>query len=105
MKFLMRLIGTWLVGLALVLLVIDGTKTLAESRFVISPISELWAAVDLTNWLATVEWIGTNLSPFGFNILVETVLGWPGSAVSFVLGLLCLFIGRKPVQARYMEPQ
>ena len=90
----MRLLGTWLLGAALILVIIDGTKSLAASNLMMTSLGETWTAMhaqsfDAAAALATAR----GLEPF-WTLLNATLLGWPGFLVVGVPGLLLAFAGR-----------
>lgn len=71
MKFLLRMVGTWLLGLSVVLLVVDGTKVLASGSWTATSVSALW----------------TNLDPTGWQSLSGGMAGWPAPIAQLVLAL------------------
>jgi len=86
-----RIIATWLIAMALVLVVIDGTRTLGEQRVVITSIGTAWGAVEQVtsppNHRQTTQirasgnpWLAV-LSPLG-GLPGWLVFGLPGFAVA-----------------------
>jgi len=53
LSFLLRIVGTWLLGMSVVLLVVDGTKSLAASNIVTTSIGNIWilAHAESLSWL------------------------------------------------------
>jgi hypothetical protein len=95
-RFLFRFVGWWLLAGAFVALVIDGTRSITAGRIVIMPLAEAWVAVhpQSADWLkATVE---RDLPAWVWDPLLVYVLFAPLWAVLGVLGLLLIFIGRRP---------
>jgi hypothetical protein len=94
MRLLFRLLGTWLLGIALILLIIDGTRSLAESGLVMTPLGETWnqlhaaSLVELQNFLSS-RFFGPILNP-----VVSGLLGLPGWIVFAVPGGLLAWMGR-----------
>ena len=43
MRLVFRLLGTWLIGIALVFLVVDGTKSLAANALVFTGFGQAWS--------------------------------------------------------------
>ncbi len=92
---MLRLLGLWFLGAALILLVIDGTRSLAASALVIT---ELAGTIDhlMPDVLETVQgFVSTNVHPLLWDPAMTTLLSWPGWLVLGALGALLLFVGRK----------
>lgn len=103
MKFLLRVVGTWLLGLALVLLVIDGTRSLAANGILLTSVIDMVAMLLPDVALAIADWVTAALDPSGVGDMARAVLGWPAIAIAVVLGLLCLFVGRRKSRQHYLE--
>lgn len=94
MRLMLRLAGTWLVALALVLLVIDGTRSLAANSLVVTSLSADWA------WLHadSLEGLRAFVSDRFFAPLLEpateTILALPGWLALAVPGVLLAWAGR-----------
>ncbi|MCB1518862.1 MAG: hypothetical protein KDJ19_14765 [Hyphomicrobiaceae bacterium] len=96
MRFVLRFVGTWLLGLALVLMVIDGTKSLAASDIVMTSLSQIWLLVHPQSLGAVDAFMAENGAAAIWQLLRETVLSWPAFAIMGGLGLLGAFAGRRP---------
>ena len=94
MRLLLRVIGTVLIALAVILLIIDGTKSLGASALVFTPLGDTWTSLQPQSLLAIKQFFSTRL----FGPLLETVitglLNCPGWAVIGVPGLLLAWAGR-----------
>jgi len=104
MKFVARVIGTWLIALAVVLLVIDGTKTLAANDLVMTSIGELWAGMHSQSWAAMQNFVLTALVPRSADWLAFAAFSVPAWALSGVLGIIALVLGRKRRKPVYTDP-
>lgn len=83
-------------GLALVLLVIDGAKSLAASNIVMTPFSDIWIMVHTQSYYATEQFVLDGPFAIVWRTLQNTLWTWPAFAIFGVLGLLLIFWGRRP---------
>ena len=104
MKFVVRVFGTWMIVLALILLVIDGTKSLAANQPVTTSVAFLWESLHAESWAALQGLIATYLAPFAIDGLAYGALSVPAWALSGGIGLIALFIGRKRRKPVYADP-
>lgn len=96
MKFLLRVIGTWFLGLALVLTIIDGAKTLAGSALAITPLAKTWSDVHADSWNALLEYLATTLAAYPQALeAVKLFFSMPSWGVFAFVGLLLLILGRR----------
>jgi hypothetical protein len=94
MRFILRLLGTWLIGMAVILIIIDGTKSLGANMLVTTSLGDTWNAISATSLEQTRAFIDTRF----FGPVLDPVLGllldWPGFAVLGVPGILLAVAGR-----------
>lgn len=94
MRWLLRILGTWLVAMALILGVIDGTKSLAANSLVFTSFSEAWTWVNAESLAVTRTFLQSRL----FGPLLETVsdavFAAPAWLVIAIPGLLIAWMGR-----------
>lgn len=94
MRLIVRLAGTWMLGVALVLLVIDGTRSLAANALVITSFEQDWL------WLheASLEAVRSFFDSRFFAPLIGPVfamlLALPGWLVLAVPGAILGWMGR-----------
>nr|WP_295889982.1 hypothetical protein [uncultured Devosia sp.] len=103
MRLVLRIAGTWLIGLALVLLVVDGTKSLGANALIYTSLADLWTQVHPPS-LETVETFFE--SRFFADLLdaaLKAVLGYPAFAVFGIAGIVLALAGRKPRRERYLR--
>ena len=104
MKLVARVIGTWMIALALILIVVDGTKSLAANQPVMTSLASYWQGFDMASWAAVQGLIASYLEPFAVGDLAEAILSVPAFAVSGGLGLIALFFGRKRRKPVFADP-
>lgn len=94
MRFMVRLLGTWLLGLAVVLLIIDGTKSLAANAVVISSLGETWRLVHFSSLVWLENSVRASAVKGLWGPIIVPVLGWPGWAVFGLPGIVLAFFAR-----------
>lgn len=100
MRLVLRILGIWLIGLAVVLLVIDGTRSLGAGKLVLSSLKTTWSSAHSTSLLAVQNSFG------GIDLLngaAAAVLSYPAFAVAGGLGLILVVLGRVPRRERYVR--
>jgi len=103
MRLILRILGTWFIAMAVILLIVDGTRSLAANGVVTTSLSDSWTslnAASLTGFRAFIDsrFFGPVIEP-----LVTLLLGWPGFAVLGVPGILLLFFGRSRRSRRFVR--
>ena len=101
MLVLLRILGVWLLLLAMVAAVIDATKSLAGGgAWVVTPMGEQWQALNAESLAATKTWMETTLGPVFWDPVMTSILQAPTWVVFGILGVLFYWLGqkRKPVE-------
>src|SRR5712692_7783177 len=93
-RFVFRFAGLLCLALGFIFLVHDGTKSIADQRWYITKVSDVWAAVHESS-LAQVEPTLRRLAPVLWDPVAVSVLNAPSSLALVVLGAFLLLIGRK----------
>lgn len=101
MKFLFRLLATWFVGIALVLIVIDGTRMLAANAFLFTSLAETWAAIHASSLAGLQHAVETGLHPAIWQSLLKPLLDLPGWLIFGLPGLVFAFAGSKRSPRRF----
>jgi hypothetical protein len=94
MRLFLRTIGTLLIALAVILLIIDGTRSLAANAIVMTPLADTWVAVSPDSLAAVRQFLASRLFGPLLEAVVTAVLGFPGWAVIGVPGILLAWAGR-----------
>jgi hypothetical protein len=94
MRLLLRLTGTWLLGLALILLIIDGTRSLAANAIVMTPLAETWASIHAQSLADFRAFLASRYFGAVLETVVEGALALPGWAVLGVPGAVLAWMGR-----------
>ena len=94
MRLLLRVIGTVPIAIAVILLIIDGTKSLAANALVFTPLGETWTSLHAESLEALKQFFATRLFGPVLETAITALLNCPGWAVLGVPGLLLAWAGR-----------
>ncbi|WDR06970.1 hypothetical protein PSQ90_05900 [Devosia rhodophyticola] len=102
MRLFLRILGTWLLGLTLVLLVIDGTKSLAANDIVFTSFGAIWSGVHSPSLAAVIAFLDGRFFADLLERLFVIILGYPAFAVLGVPGMVLAILGRSRKPTRYV---
>ena len=94
MRLILRVLGTLLIAFAVILIIIDGTRSLAASGLVFTSLEATWLGMHADSLAAVKEFLESRLFGPLISPIVSAVLGFPGWAVIGVPGLLLAWAGR-----------
>ena len=94
MRLVLRVVGTLLIAFAVILIIIDGTRSLAANGLVLTPLEVTWESMHAQSLAAVREFLGTRLFGPVLEPGVSAFLSCPGWAVIGVPGLLLAWAGR-----------
>jgi hypothetical protein len=103
MKFLLRVLGTWFLGLALVLLIVDGAKTLAANAFTMTSFAEMWSSLHQASWDGMSAWMTDAFAPVSGQAIAGAVFAWPSWVIFGCIGAAFLILGRQRMTKRYIK--
>lgn len=96
LRFLFRLMATVALSVAVIMAVLDVTRTIAASSLVLTPLATSWITVSPNTLSATQSFVIDRIHPLVWDPLIVAILARPGFAVFAVLALLLYAIGRRP---------
>lgn len=103
MRLILRLVGTWLIGLALILLVVDGTKSLGANAIVLTGLGDLWVQLHASSLGGLADFLASRYFASLLDRGLEALLSYPAFAVFGVPGIAIALMGRPPRRARYLR--
>jgi hypothetical protein len=103
MKFLSRVLGTWLLGLALILVIIDSTKSAASGTLTLTSFADTWRSLHESSWTTAFNAIMESVAPISGQAYAQYVFGLPGWTIFGVVGILLLLLGRRRAGRHYIE--
>ncbi|WP_026379350.1 hypothetical protein [Afifella pfennigii] len=93
-RFILRFLAIWLMAAGLVMVVIDGTRSIAESRLLFTPLAETWSNWAATSLAAFQTAIETSPSAWMWGGAARFLLAAPTFAILLVVALLFFWLGR-----------
>ncbi|KKB86810.1 hypothetical protein VW29_00720 [Devosia limi DSM 17137] len=103
MRLVLRIVGTWLLGLAFVLLVIDGTKSLAANSVVLTSFADAWDNVHAPSIEAVRAFFDSRFFADLLGGAFEIVLTYPAFAVLALPAIVMIVAGRTRRRDRYVQ--
>jgi hypothetical protein len=95
-RFLFRLMATFALAVAVIMAVLDVTRTVAASRLVITPLGASWRGVSPATFEQVQSFIMENAHPLVWNPVMTFILDLPGFVVFGALAFLLYAIGHRP---------
>ena len=103
MRLFLRVLGTLLIACALILLIIDGTRSLAADGLALTPLEATWTQLHEPSLLALRQFLETRLFGPLLAPVVNAVLGFPGWAVIGLPGILLAWAGRSRRERMFLR--
>jgi len=97
-RFLFRLMALAALAVAVILGVLDATRSVAASDVVITPLRQNWASASPDSLAAAQARVEANLHAWAWVALDSLVLSLPGFVVFAAVALLFHWIGRRPAK-------
>ncbi|MEP0232344.1 MAG: hypothetical protein ABJP02_06230 [Parasphingorhabdus sp.] len=94
LRFLLRVIGSFLLAAALVAMISDGSRTIGQSELVLLSSFDFWMSLSADSLAEIRAGLETSGAPFLWDPVLETFLSWPVWVGCSILGVICLWIGR-----------
>jgi len=95
-RFLFRVLATLSLAVAVIMAVIDATRSIAASEWVLTPLAESWRSVSPDSLAAAAGFVRDATLPVLWDPVALFVLALPGFAVFAGLALLFYLVGRRP---------
>lgn len=92
-SFLARVLGLWFIAIALVSFVVDCTRSIAASAWVITPMGQVWFDISPGTLNAAQAGVQRHISPFLWDPILQGLLQYPAWVIFTPLGLLLIWYG------------
>ena len=103
MRFILRVLGTWLIGMAAILLIIDGIKSLGANSLVTTSLGDTCTLLSADSLDQTRAFIDTRFFGPVLDPLLTALLGCPGFAVVGIPGIVLAAFGRSRQGRRFVR--
>lgn len=90
-----RLLGLWLILLAIIAFAVDGTRSFAGNELQITPLGQHWYNIHPASLNTLQAAIERHVHPFLWDPVLFTVLQWPSWLILAVLGFGLYWLARK----------
>ena len=94
-SFVFRVTGLWLVAVAVVAAAIDGTRTIAASKLILTPLGQHWYQFAPQSLNAAQAGVQRHVSPLLWDPVIQSILLLPTWLVAGLLGALFVWIGSR----------
>src|SRR5688500_6920599 len=96
LRLLFRLLAMLALAVAVIMAVLDATRTVAAEQLVLTTLAESWMTVSPDTLETARGFVQDRMHPLFWDPVVVQLLGLPGFLVFGALALLLYAIGRRP---------
>jgi hypothetical protein len=93
-RFLLRALGLFGLAAAFVLVIYDGTKSIAGNKLFLTSVGDLWTLLNAKSLTAVKPLVLPYANGVLWDPVTVTFLSWPAWAVLGVIAILFLLLGR-----------
>jgi hypothetical protein len=97
-RFLLRLMAVVALAVAVIMAVLDATRTIAASELVLTPLNTSWITVSPDTFAAAQAFVIEKVHPLVWDPAIVFILRQPGFAVFAGLAFLLYAAGRRPAR-------
>ena len=94
-QFVFKILGFFVLALAVVLAVLDITKSITASELVLTPVAATWAAISPNSLLSTRDLVQEWAHPYLWDPVAEFILQLPSWLVFWLLAMILLKLGQR----------
>jgi hypothetical protein len=94
-RFLFRAIGFFALAAAFLLVIYDGTKSIAGNAIFITTVRNLWDTINAASLQSLKPLIEGRLGPYAWDPVFAYFLNAPSWAVLGIFGIILILLGRK----------
>lgn len=94
-RFLFRFLGLFWLAAAFILVIYDGTKSIAGNRLFLTSVETLWSLINAKSLAGLQPLISPYANGIFWDPVMVSILGAPAWAVLGILGVLFMLLGRR----------
>jgi len=94
-RFLLRTLGLLFLAAAFVLVVYDGTRSIAANALLYSRVDEIWSQLHGASLQQLQPFLEKNAPPWLWDPVATTILKSPAIAVFGIAGIVLILLGRR----------
>jgi hypothetical protein len=94
-RFILRILGWWILAAGFVFFVYDGTKSIAGDHWYITKLVDVWNALSAGSLQVLQSVIQQHAAAWLWDPVIQSVLTAPTWVVFVVLGAILMLLGRK----------
>jgi len=95
-RFLIRAVGFFALAAAFLLVIYDGTKSIAGNAIFITTVRNLWETINAASLQALRPLMEGRLGPYAWDPVFAYFLNAPSWAALGILGVILILLGRRP---------
>ena len=103
MRLILRILGTWLIGMAVILLIIDGIKSLGADSLVTTGLGDTWTSLNAQSLEGVRAFIDTRFFGPVLEPILSGLLSAPGFLVLGIPGVVLAVLGRSRQSRRFVK--
>ncbi|NGO55194.1 hypothetical protein [Allomesorhizobium camelthorni] len=96
LRLLFRLLAMLALAVAVIMAVLDATRTIAAEQLVLTPLATSWITVSPDTLETARSFVQSRMHPLFWDPVLVRILNLPGFVVFAALAFLFYAIGRKP---------
>jgi len=94
-RFLFRFIGLLCLAAAFILVIYDGTKSIAANNLYLTSVRTLWELINAASLAKLQPLIGAYAGGFLWDPLTLAILAAPSWSLLGIVGIICILLGRR----------
>ncbi|MGF7008345.1 hypothetical protein [Aminobacter sp. BE322] len=100
-RFVFRLAAAIALSVAVIMAVLDATRTVAVSRLVMTPLDTSWSTASPSTFAATEGFVRDKAGPAAWDAVVVPLLDLPGFAIFAAIAFLLYAVGHRRRPGRF----
>lgn len=93
--FVFRIVGLFVLALALVLAVLDITRSITASTIILTPLASSWAAVSPQSLLLARDSVSSWVHPFLWDPVIVFLLKLPSWLIFWFVAMVLMWLGQR----------